>query len=345
MNILITGGGTGGHLTIVKSLKEEFSKRDINLYYVGSTKGQDIDWFQNDKDFKKTIFLKTGGVVNQKSIGKLFALINIFYQSLKIVKFLLKYKIYKTVSVGGFSSAPASFATILLRRELYIHEQNSVMGSLNKILKPFAKTFFSSYLENSFKTSYPINKIFFEKYRVRKDIKTIIFIGGSQGARAINNFALLIAKDLIDKNIKIIHQTGKNDFNRVKDEYKKLNINMQNINIFAFSKSLVNEIDKADFAISRAGASTLWELCAIGIPTLFIPYPFAAKNHQYFNAKFLVDKNLALLLKEKDLNKNILIEILNLDIQSISNNLKTTIQKDGISQIADKIIPDSICSV
>ena len=334
-NILITGGGTGGHLSVAKSLIYEFESLGFNVYFIGSTKGADQSWFEDEKKLQKSYFLNTKGVVNQNKFGKIISLFMILKAMIKSLLIFKKHKISKVISVGGFSAAPASFASIFYPCDFYIHEQNSVMGKLNQITSKFAKLVFSSYDKNSTIKDYPINQKFFLHSRVREEIKTIIFLGGSQGAVAINDFALKLAPILKQKNINIIHQAGKNDYKRVKEQYKKLNINAV---VFDFTNDILSYMDKADFAISRSGASTLWELSALGLPTLYVPYPYAAANHQYHNAKFLLDDNLCFLKTQEELNTNILDEILNSNIKQISTELISTIKKDGVKQIVQEIL-------
>jgi len=334
--ILITGGGTGGHLVIAKAFKEELTIRGIKSIYIGSTQGQDKLWFENDKEFEKKYFLNSTGIVNKKGFAKIKAIFNMLSQIYKAYKILKQNKITKVICVGGFSSAPASIASILLKKDLYIHEQNSVIGKLNKTLRPYAKEFFSSYDEQSVISDYPVKEIFFKTKRVRKELKTIIFLGGSQGARNINNFALTIIKQLDDMNIKIIHQTGQESYQEVIAGYKKHAIMAD---VFVFSKNLEEKIAQADFAVSRAGASTLWELCANGLPALFIPYPYAASDHQYYNAKFLEDKKLAYLAREEEVNENMFFEIINgINLENMSNKLIENINIDGTKRIIDKIL-------
>ena len=298
-------------------------------------KGADREWFENYPKLYKTYFMDTRGVVNQNFIGKFISLFKIFKAFIKSIMIFREFKVSKVISVGGFSAAPASLATIFTNRELYIHEQNSVMGKLNQITSKMAKEVFSSYLNSSKVKDYPIDSKFFLNSRIRKEIKTIIFLGGSQGATAINNFAITVAQSLKDKKISIIHQTGKNDFERVKKEYQKLDIE---VDIFSFSNNLLEKMDKADFAVSRSGASTLWELVALGIPTLFIPYPFAASNHQYYNAEYLAKKDLCFLKKEKELDKNYFLDIISQDIEVKSRKLRDEIKKDAIINIVDEIL-------
>lgn len=339
MNIAITGGGTGGHLAIANAFKEELNKRGFKPIYIGSQSGQDRAWFDNDTGFKKCYFLNSKGVVNKKGFTKLLVLFQILKEIFTCKSIFTMHEIDAIFCVGGYSAAPASFASILFRKPLYIHEQNAITGNLNKLLKPFAKEFFSSYDKNSKVLDYPVSEKFFLKKRLRKELKTIIFLGGSQGAKVINDLAMQSAKELSNKGIKIIHQTGKNDFERVSNFYKENSIDAL---YFDFSKELLDHIQNADFAISRAGASTLWELCANNLPALFIPYPYAANNHQFYNAKVLLDKHLAYLCTEKDLNIEVLFDTLsNANIHELSFNLQSSIKQNGIKQIADIILKKS----
>lgn len=318
MKICITGGGTGGHLVIAEALVEAVAQQGHEAIFIGSTSGQDRKYFESHSTFSHVYFLQTTGVVNKKGIGKLKALwlvVRAFFASRKILK---KHNIQATYSVGGFSAAPASFATLSLFMPLFIHEQNAVYGRLNSILKPFAKRFISAYDKNSLIQGYPVKDEFFKSARVRSEIKTIIFLGGSQGAKAINNLALSIAKELQNLGIKIIHQAGESDFERVKKEYEELNVEVE---LYAFTKEMSALMPKADLAVSRAGASTLWELCANGLPALFIPFPHAARDHQFYNAKFIVDNNLGWCERENQDLKSILSSILTQNLQSKSRAL------------------------
>jgi UDP-N-acetylglucosamine--N-acetylmuramyl-(pentapeptide) pyrophosphoryl-undecaprenol N-acetylglucosamine transferase len=212
-----------------------------------------------------------------------------------------------------------------------IHEQNAALGSLNKLMKPYAKTFISSYLEESPIKAYPVKEIFFDNAHIRKSIKTIIFLGGSQGAKAINTLALTIAPDLKLRGIKIIHQAGTNNIDDVQKAYDSLGIEAE---IFGFTTRLADYMNEADFAIARAGASTLWELSATALPALFIPYPYAASDHQFYNAKFLVEKDLAWLMREEDIDETRVLNILDENMESRSQGLIDLIEKDGSKKIA-----------
>ena len=333
--VIVTGGGTGGHLSVARSFIDELYDRGYKVIFIGSQKGQDKQWFENYSKLSKTYFLDTKGVVNQNAMGKIISLFMIFKAVLKSRKIIQDNNVTKVISVGGFSAAAASFASILTKTDFYIHEQNSVVGRLNKLTSKYAKEIFSSYLESSKVKDYPINKKFFEHSRIRKEVNTVIFLGGSQGAKAINNFALEVALQLQKLGIKIIHQTGKNDFNFIQNKYKELNID---VDVFDFSTELLAKMDQADFAVSRAGASTLWELTALGIPTFFIPYPYAAANHQYYNAQYLLENDLCFLQNEKDLDANYFLSCINNDIEIKSKKLINSIHKNAVKNIVDIIL-------
>lgn len=350
MNIVITGGGTGGHLAIAKALAEEFTSLGNRVFYIGSTTGQDRDWFAKSNLFEKCYFLETTGVVNKKG----FSLIASLYKQLlairKAKKIFKLHQIDRVLSVGGFSAGPASLATIGSKIPLFIHEQNAIKGTLNKYLTKFAKATFGSFShaeENYIKTSYPLRKEFFTQARVRKELKCIIFLGGSQGARSVNDFALLVAKHLLQKGIKIIHQCGQSDFKRVKGIYKTLEI-LDSIDLFDFDNELVNKISQADICVGRAGASSVWELAANGLPTLYIPYPYAAGDHQYYNALEFTQSELGRVVRQNDLSPEVLFEFMEelgsvdengiIKIKDISARLQNKITQGGATQIAKEVI-------
>ena len=326
MKIALTGGGTGGHLAIAKALGEAFKELGATPIYIGSTSGQDRQWFANEQIFHTRYFLPSSGVVNKKGVKKLKALGQIFLSTKEAASYLEGCE--AVISVGGFSAAPASFAALAKRIPLFIHEQNAHIGRLNRLLKPFAKDFYSSFFPPYY--PYPVAPIYYQSRRIRQKLKTIIFLGGSQGARQINDLALQWAKGLSEAGIKIIHQTGKQEYQRVKKEYERLGVEAQ---IFDFSFDLPSKIAKADIAIARSGASTLWELATNLLPALYLPYPYAANDHQRKNASFLAKKKASVLY-----NNHTLEDILNMDIASMSQNLQNFSWPNGAQTIAQAIL-------
>lgn len=340
MKLCITGGGTGGHLMIAEALVEAAVKDGHECIFIGSTKGQDRKYFEFNSKFSHVYFLDTTGVVNQKRLGKLKALFKVLLAFFKSISILSRHKIEATYSVGGFSAAPASFASLSMFKPLFIHEQNAVLGRLNSLLKPLAKSFISAYDKNSKVQGYPVKKSFFQSAKVRESFKTIIFLGGSHGAKAINDLALSIANKLKKNNIKIIHQAGVADYERVKEEYANLGVEVE---LYAFTKELDKLISSSDLAVSRAGASTLWELTASGLPALFVPYPHAAGDHQYFNAKFIVDNDLGWCEREGDELKNKLLHIIkDKEIDSTLKQKSTALLEYSVKDVASKMIQNVV---
>jgi len=333
MKLCITGGGTGGHLMIAEALVEAAVSDGHECIFIGSLKGQDRKYFEKNSRFSNVYFLDTTGVVNQKGLGKVKALFKVLLAFFKSISILWNHKIEATYSVGGFSAAPASLATLSMFKPLFIHEQNAVEGRLNSLLKSRAKRFISAYDKASPIKGYPVKDLFFKSARVREKLETIIFLGGSHGARAINDLALSVAHKLKKNNIKIIHQAGESDYDRVKVEYEKLGVEVE---LYAFTNKLDSLIASADLAVSRAGASTLWELTANACPALFIPYPHAAGDHQYYNAKFIVDNDLGWCEREGEGLKTKLLSIIKEPLKEKSEALSEYSQKD----VAQKMIQD-----
>lgn len=325
MKLCITGGGTGGHLMIAQALVKAAVNEGHEAIFIGSTSGQDRKYFEEHSAFSHVYFLETTGVVNQKGFGKFKALWRVFRAFLASRAILKKHQIEAIYSVGGFSAAPASFASLSRAIPLFIHEQNGVEGKLNSLLKPFAKRFISAYDASSLIQGYPVRDVFFDTARVRGEIKNVIFLGGSQGAKAINDLALSVAKELQERGIHIIHQAGERDFERVQKAYEELGIEAE---LYAFTKEMPSLMAKADLAVSRSGASTLWELCANALPALFIPFPYAASDHQYHNAKFIIAHELGWCEREGGKLSELLLSILEENLEKKSKALQTYAQKD-----------------
>ncbi len=334
MKVAITGGGTGGHLAIAAALLEALKQKGHEAIYIGSTSGQDRAWFEDESDFKQRYFLDTSGVVNRKYLGKVWALFKIFRAVLKSRKILKKEKIDAVISVGGYSAAAATFAAYTKHIPFFIHEQNAVMGRLNTMMKPYARAFYSSYDEKAPVKDYPVRDIFFSTARLRKEIKTVAFLGGSQGAQFINDLALETAAVCAAKGIKVIHQCGERDFERVQKAYSDQKLDVE---LYSFTTELPSLIERADLAVSRAGASTLWEVTANGLPALFVPYPYAAGDHQFYNAAYLVDKGLAWSYRESESYSRNLLSILDSDLEEKSRGLMELSRKGGAVAIIDNI--------
>lgn len=334
MNIIFTGGGTGGHLVIALSLAEAAASRGHRVMFIGSTSGQDRQWFAQSTLFEETHFLDTTGVVNKKGLGKLGALWKILKAVVRSHRLIRTFGADAVISVGGFSAAPAALASLTTATPLYIHEQNAVTGTLNKILRPFAKRFFSSYEKGQNRCDYPVSPVYFKQARIREKIKTVIFLGGSQGAKFINDLALEIAPWLETGGMHIIHQCGVKEEERVRAAYRGMGIDAE---VHGFTTEIASLIERSDFAISRSGASTLWELCAAQVPTFYIPFPHAAGDHQFYNAQYILQYDCGWCERQSDDIALKLQEAILSDIRPKSEQLGKLIAPDGAAHIIETV--------
>ena len=331
MKFCITGGGTGGHLSIADALCSAAVQRGHEVIFIGSKSGQDRMWFEQHSSFSHVYFLETSGVVNKKGLAKIKALYKVFMAVLRSRKILKQHHVDAVISVGGFSAAPAAFASVITGRPLFIHEQNAVVGRLNSILRSRARYFISAYEKDSPIQGYPVKELFFNSARIREKLQTIIFLGGSQGAKAINDLALHVSTLLKQKGIKIIHQCGERDYERVKDAYEQLGVEVE---LYSFTKDMASLVSRADLAVSRAGASTLWELCANGLPAFFVPFPYAAGDHQFYNADFIVKEQMGWCERESDDLDKKLLAVLDEPLDDKSKKLIEHSHRD----VADEMI-------
>jgi len=333
--IALTGGGTGGHLEVVRLLQAAFYRRGIATIFIGSAHGQDRGWFEGDRGFADTYFLPTRGVVDRGPLKSLLSLAMIARASLTAAAILKRHGIGAVVNVGSYVAAPASFAAVLCRIPLFVHEASAKPSPLTLMLRRHTAGYFNSYGAPSPVTDFPVDQAFFDAARTRRQVKRVIFLGGSQGAMFINDFALACAPALTQSGIAITHQTGWRDFERVRAGYRAIGVEAD---VFAFDRAIVARMAAADLAVSRAGGGTLWELVANGLPTLFVPFPHAARDHQYHNARFLADRGLGFVTRQSALNLERLRAVIAADLHAISTGLMRLVRPGGAGRIADYIM-------
>lgn len=302
---------------------------------MGSTYGQDQKWFGEDKGWSDVIFFDSAGVVNKGPWGKVVQLVKIFRYSLQLGRYMHRHNVRAVFSVGGYSAAPGVFAAILFRKPLYIHEQNAKSGLLNRISKPFATEFFSSFDPDSICHDYPTGDSFYQKRRLRNNVRTVLFMGGSLGARTINDLAMETSAVLLKQGKRVIHLCGERDFGRVDTYYRTHGLN---VTCLAFSGEIDTLLHEADFAVARAGASSLFELYANALPTLFIPYPHAASDHQFYNARYLEEQGMAYCIRENTITAEKLYTLLKNDHTEMSQKMLDSFKPTGTSCIVAQLL-------
>jgi len=307
-NLLITTGGSGGHVVPATILYEHLSK-ETNV--IISTDKRGLKYL--DKNIYQFEIIDTPKLNNIFFLP--FSIIVIFFLVFKSIFLLKRRKIEKIFSTGGYMSLPIILAAKILRLKIYLLEPNQVLGRANNFFLNFCKKIFC-YTEKV--KNFPIslnNKITIINPLVKKHIYelesaykpkdkfTLLIVGGSQGASIFDNNLKNSIVNISKKNpIRIIQQTSEKNISSLTEFYLKNNIENK---IFSFDKNFTNSIHEADLCITRAGASTLAELSVVTIPFIAVPLPTSKDNHQFENANFYKIIDCCWLIEQKYFEKKI----------------------------------------
>ncbi|MFC1843492.1 undecaprenyldiphospho-muramoylpentapeptide beta-N-acetylglucosaminyltransferase [Thermodesulfobacteriota bacterium] len=314
LRLIVTGGGTGGHLFPGVSLAQAM----LQAY-----PGSEVLFIGTDREVDKKALahigfantsIKSQGIKGKKIAAVLKAL---FQQPLAIweaAKIIRKFKPDLVFGVGGYVTGPVILAARLQGITTCIHEQNSIPGMANKLLGYIANRIFVS-LPGSEKY-FPASKTILSGNPVRENIitafketkpqtkgetATLLILGGSQGAQRLNSLMLEAAESCLTRLSPppfIIHQTGGHDEDQVRRKYQELGLKAR---VQAFYTNMAEIYSQADLVISRAGATTLAELTVFHKPVILVPYPFAADNHQEINGQYLVEAGAGLMFRQAEL--------------------------------------------
>ncbi|RXR29720.1 undecaprenyldiphospho-muramoylpentapeptide beta-N-acetylglucosaminyltransferase [Flavobacterium piscinae] len=313
---ILSGGGTGGHIypaiAIANELKAQFP--DCEILFVGAKDKMEMQKVPQAGYPIKGLWI--AGLQRKLTLQNLMFPIKVIDSLIKSRRIVKSFKPNVVIGTGGFASGPLLRAAAVMNIPIVVQEQNSYPGITNKILSKRASVICVAY--DNLERFFPKNKIKLTGNPVREDLisidtkrldaltyfaldatkKTLLVLGGSLGSRRINQ---LIAKELdfiTSQNIQVIWQCGKLYF----DEYSHFN-EKSNVKVVSFIDRMDLVYAAADIIISRAGASSVSELCLVGKPVIFIPSPNVAEDHQTKNAKAIVDKKGAILLKESELDE------------------------------------------
>lgn len=353
---ILSGGGTGGHIypaiAIANELKSRFPNAEI--LFVGAKDKMEMQ--KVPQAGYKIEGLWIAGLQRKLTMQNAMFPLKLMSSLWKSRKIIRGFKPDAVIGTGGFASGPLLQAANSFGIPTVIQEQNSYPGITNKLLSKKANAICVAY--ENLELFFPKEKIVFTGNPVRQDLvevdskrqegieyfkldsnkKTLLVLGGSLGAKRVNQ---LIEKELdflLEKGIQVFWQCGKLYF----EDYKKYN-DKQNVQVVSFIDRMDLIYAVADFVISRAGASSVSELCLVGKPTIFIPSPNVAEDHQTKNAKAIVDKNGAILLKENELDEK--FETTFSDLISnekwqneISNNIKNLARPNATKDIVEEII-------
>lgn len=324
----VTGGGTGGHIYPAMAVADALAQK-AKVYYVGNRHNMEFELATN-KGYK---FLHVGISGMPRKLNPKF-----FYWGIRLVRAILyslryikKYKPNAVFATGGYVSAPMIFACIITKTPYMMHDCDAMPGLVTRRLCKRAK-----YVSLAFKkakkyipnkhlivTGNPIRPEFEtmtkEMARANMGLKnklTMTVMGGSQGAKSINNTVVEVLKEFVqDAGMQIIFQTGKNNYDEIVEKLKLVYPAWEqdgNLIVQPYFMDMISVLKSSDIVISRAGSLSISEICASGVAPILVPFPYAAANHQRINAKCLLEMGACVYLEDKDLEPNKLRETIHL---------------------------------
>jgi UDP-N-acetylglucosamine--N-acetylmuramyl-(pentapeptide) pyrophosphoryl-undecaprenol N-acetylglucosamine transferase len=344
--LIISGGGTGGHIFPAIAIANAFRERyhDAQILFVGA-KGR-MEMTRVPEAGYKIMGLWISGLQRKLTWSNLLFPVKLFTSYLRAAVILKRYKPHVVIGTGGFASGPIMIAATRFRIPAIIQEQNSFAGLANKQVADKVSKVCVAY--EGMEKYFPKDKIVLTGNPVRKDIitvsektekarghfgfeanyKTILIIGGSLGARTINESIFSGIEKLMDAQVQVIWQTGKGYYDSYRAQLSKYDL--RKIRVQDFVKEMDLAYAAADVVVSRAGALAVSELCVAGKPCILVPSPNVAEDHQTKNAMALVEKEAAIMVADKEAKENLVNEALKL----LFDDQRAKKLKENISRLA-----------
>jgi UDP-N-acetylglucosamine--N-acetylmuramyl-(pentapeptide) pyrophosphoryl-undecaprenol N-acetylglucosamine transferase len=354
--LILSGGGTGGHIFPAIAIANEFKSRhaDADILFVGA-EGK-MEMTRVPEAGYKIIGLPISGFQRKLTLSNFLLPFKLAKSYLKATSIVKSFSPHAVIGTGGYASGPMLMAANSKGVSTLLQEQNSFAGITNKRLASKAKRICVAY--TGMEKYFPADKIAFTGNPVRKDVmsghreralqtfglesgkKTLLVLGGSLGARTLNESIYAGLDKLNASDVQVIWQCGKFYLNEFKQRTSSLN--MRNIKLMDFLQQMDLAYAAADVVVSRAGALSISELCIVAKPTVLVPSPNVAEDHQTKNAKALADVNAAVLVKDVDAKDLLVDELLKLiyDEQrcaSLSQNIKTLAKPNATIAIVDEL--------
>ena len=358
LKILLSGGGTGGHIFPAVAIAQEIQKRfpDAEFLFIGANGKMEME--KVPQAGFKIEGLNIAGFDRGNLLKNLGLPLKVISSLLKAKRIIKDFKPDFAVGTGGFASGPALYIAAKMGIPTFIQEQNSLPGKTNVFNAKKAKAVFTAYpdMEKFFsgtKTYFlgnPIRQNIItdlmekdlakEKLGLDKNKLTILSVGGSLGSRTLNNGWKDNLDKLKEKDYQLIWQTGKLDYNDLKDNESIINY-QSSIMIKEFISNMALAYSAADVIVSRAGAIAISELAVAQKPVLLVPFPFAAEDHQTKNALTLVEKNAARMVKDSEMKDkfwNTLSEIC--ESENVRNEMSTNLEFFAKPKAAEGIVDE-----
>ncbi len=350
MKVIIAGGGTGGHLFPAISIAEEILARNdgSEVLFVGSEQG--IEKKILPERGYKAEFVNSKGIVGKSFFEIAKAVISMLGAMGKSMKILKNFRPDAVIGVGGYASVPTLLCASAIRIPTAICEQNSVPGLANRILSRLVAKIFITFEESM--DHFPTKKTVLTGNPIRRDIAesaeersprrsskyNVFVLGGSQGARKLNEI-VPSCLGRFDAHVTVTHQTGGDQLQKVKETYRDLGIQAE---VFGFREDISLIYEKTDLVICRAGAGTLSEITAFGIPAILVPLASSTHGHQLKNARVMERNDAAVVIEERELEIQGLCAVIEKTLEPgalarMAANSKKLARADAASRIVNEI--------
>ena len=355
MRYLISGGGTGGHIFPAVSIANALRELDpqAEILFVGALGRMEME--RVPQAGYKIVGLPVRGFNRAQPWKNISVLADLVKSIRQVRKIIRDFRPDVGVGVGGYASGAAMWAAAKMGIPILLQEQNGFAGVTNKILKDKAAKICVAY--EGMERFFPADKIILTGNPVRQNLlngkrrevkgeKNLLIIGGSLGARTINEAVLAGLPQLQEAGIHVVWQTGKTYYEKILQQAQASGLTVNNENgleIHDFLSDMPDRYAQADLVISRAGASSISELCLLGKPAILVPSPNVAEDHQTHNAMALVNKEAAVLVRDAEAAEKLVPTALELiqkkeQLASLHANIPTLAQADSAKRIAEEVI-------
>lgn len=363
MRVLLSGGGTGGHIYPALAIADELKRRnpDCEILYVGTERG--LEQKIVPQRGYKLENIKAEGLPRKLNLDFFRALGKACQGIGEANKLIKEFKPDLVLGTGGYVCGPVVLSAHMKKVPTFIHEQNAMPGITNKILSRFVDKVFvnfadsEKYFKNKEKivvSGLPVRAEFLhttraegiEYFHLDPNKPVILASGGSRGAKSINRAMILVYKTLLaESDVQIIHATGRDGFEETKKMLLDIGIDLHKyadrVRLEPYLEHMEYALAAADVVVARAGATNLAEICACAKPAILVPYPFASENHQEYNARVLVEQNAAVMILDRDLQgealaQDILKIIADDDLKKqMSLNSEKIAKRESLEKIVD----------
>ena len=357
MRVVVSGGGTGGHIYPALAFMRYLEKQeDVEYLYIGTKRGLESKIVPQAGYAFESIKIK--GLKRSLSLENLKTAYYMVTSVIKARKILKEFKPDVVIGTGGYVCAPVLFAASLLKIPTIIHEQNSVAGVTNKFLAKWVnkiaicfedvKKDFASYSNKVVLTGNPRgqevveikkNPEYLASIGVQTELPIVVIFGGSRGSERMNEVFVEALEGFANKHYHVIMVTGEVHYDKINNQITNLAKSLPNVSVFPYIKDMPQLFQNVDLVVCRSGATTLTELTALGLASVLIPSPYVTNNHQEANARSLVDQGAASMILEKELNaQTMLAEIDDILLDSHKKEaMAASAKKMGITDASSRL--------